>query len=92
MDDALAISISALFKEVGAAHHQAFIASDGADPEWPLWYAEHLHQPLQDKFHMNFTKSDLIYLLVMADKEHSHSVEQPWPEYYAKVMIRELAK
>ena len=34
--------LEGLFREVGEAHHQAYIETDGADPEWPLWYAEYL--------------------------------------------------
>jgi hypothetical protein len=26
-----------LVHEVGEAHPQAYIETDGADPEWPLW-------------------------------------------------------
>jgi hypothetical protein len=29
--------LEALFHEVAKAHHQAYIETDGADPEWPLW-------------------------------------------------------
>jgi hypothetical protein len=31
-----------LFREVGKTHHQAYIETDGADPEWPLGYANFL--------------------------------------------------
>ena len=33
----------------GRAHHQAFIETDGEDPEWPLWYASYLQAPLSSK-------------------------------------------
>ena len=29
-----------LFRETGPAHHRAYSAANGADPEWPLWYAD----------------------------------------------------
>ena len=32
--------IAELFQKTGSDHHQAFIETDGEDPEWPLWYAE----------------------------------------------------
>ena len=35
--------LAALFQETGAAHHRAYIQTDGEDPDWPLWYAEHIH-------------------------------------------------
>ena len=28
-----------LLSQVGPAHHQAFAATDGEDPDWPTWYA-----------------------------------------------------
>ncbi|MDY0340773.1 MAG: NAD(P)H-hydrate epimerase [Coriobacteriia bacterium] len=31
--------LGALLREVADAHHDAFAASGGEDPEWPLWYA-----------------------------------------------------
>jgi hypothetical protein len=34
--------LAALFREVGAAHHRAFATTNGDDPDWPTWYAEHL--------------------------------------------------
>src|SRR5215207_621925 len=40
--DDLARQLEGLFHEVGEAHHQAYIETDGADPEWPLWYADYL--------------------------------------------------
>ena len=72
------------FKETGEAHHQAFIETDGHDPEWPSWYAHHLHEKLATLLDATFTKSELIYLIVKADREQA--MEAPgsdWPTYYA---------
>ena len=41
MEMDLAGQLENLFHEVGEAHHQAYIETDGADPEWPLWYADY---------------------------------------------------
>ncbi len=30
-----------LFRETGRAHHSAFMATDGVDPEWPIWLCLH---------------------------------------------------
>ena len=40
----------------GNVDPQAVAAADGEDPEWPLWYAEHLHEPLQDLLDASFTQ------------------------------------
>ena len=34
--------LAELFKKTGQAHHQAFIETDGEDPDWPIWYANYL--------------------------------------------------
>ena len=31
-----------LLLEAGRAHHAAFAATDGADPDWSIWYADYL--------------------------------------------------
>jgi len=28
-----------LFRHAGSAHHQAFLATNGDDPDWPAFYA-----------------------------------------------------
>ena len=34
--------IAELFRAAGQAHERAFAATNGEDPEWPVWYARHL--------------------------------------------------
>jgi hypothetical protein len=80
-----------LFRQSGAAHSQAFQAVNGEDPEWPMWYAEYLHAGLQLELGVEFTRSELIYLLVRADKEYrQNSPAVEWPEYYADLFQVEL--
>ena len=80
--------LSDLFMQTGHAHHQAFIEVDGNDPDWPLWYADHLRKPLGKHLNAEFTKSELVYLLVLADKEHPlEAPGSPWPNYYARFFI-----
>ncbi len=84
----LAKRLSDLLMETGHAHHEAFIDTDGDDPDWPLWYAEHLREPLSEHLDTKLTKSELVYLLVLVDKEHN--VQDPgakWPGYYARFFI-----
>lgn len=47
-----------LFREVGGALYEAYIETDGADPEWPLWYAEYSREEsaaLLDKVKLDAT-------------------------------------
>jgi hypothetical protein len=39
--------IDAVLAAAGPAHHAAYIETDGFDPEWPLWYAEHVVEDLR---------------------------------------------
>jgi hypothetical protein len=80
--------LEGLFHEVGEAHHQAYIETDGADPEWPLWYADYLRDKLAPLLDASFTKSELVYLLVMVANEQPLTAPGAnWARYYAKRFI-----
>ncbi len=81
-----------LFLETGRAHHTAFVATDGTDPDWPIWYADYLKEPFSQRLHMNFHKSQLIYCLMDADFEHqTRAPDSDWSEYYAKEIVERYA-
>ncbi len=82
------LDLTNLFEKTGKAHHQAFIETDGADPEWPSWYTDYLHHDLSKRLNANFSKSELVYLLVLVEKERE--IEAPgsdWLMYYANFFI-----
>lgn len=80
--------LAALFRETGEAHHQAFLDTDGDDPEWALWYAEHLHARLTPFLAAPITRSRLVFCLIGADDEHrATESDAPWPEYYARRFV-----
>ena len=88
----LAQRLEELFREVGEAHHQAYIETDGADPEWPLWYADYLRERLGPLLDANFTKSELVYLLILLS--HEQPLRAPganWARYYARFFIDRYA-
>lgn len=88
----LSQTLATLFAEAGHAHHEAFLHTDGADSEWPMWYASYLHDKLTGLFAQTPTKSLVIYLLVHADKTHqTQAPDQAWPNYYAHCFLAELA-
>ena len=81
-----------LFRETGTAHHQAFIQTDGADPDWPLWYAERLQERVGRLVGRPFTRSELVHFLVLADKEYARqSPRQDWPVFYADLFVQRYA-
>ena len=89
MTDASTVQqISELIREAGEEHHKAFIETDGADPDWPLWYADYLLEKLRKILDASFTKSELTYLLVLMEK--GQALRAPganWPRFYGQFLV-----
>jgi hypothetical protein len=84
--------LESLLEQTGPAHHEAYIETDGVDPEWPLWYAEYLIDSLNAELGTSLTKSQLVYLLV--DLERRHSMVAPdmaWFAFYAREIANRTA-
>lgn len=74
-----------LLAETGRHHHAAFISSDGADAEWPLFYAAYLQTKLWDRLGVLLTRSEIIHVLVSSDEALRNGAERgPWPPVYAR--------
>ncbi len=85
-------NLAELLQEAGHAHHAAFSDTDGADPDWPIWYADYLQEPFTQRFDMNFHRSQLVYCLMNADFEHeARSPDSEWPVFYADELIERYA-
>lgn len=92
MNAELRKNIAALMVETGKAHHHAFAATDGADPDWPIWYAEYLQAPLGKLLQTPFTKSQLVYCLMYADFERAAlASDGDWTGFYADHFIERFA-
>jgi hypothetical protein len=86
--NSLKVQLPQLFREAGSSHHQAFLATNGDDPEWPLWYAEFLLKSLNSFLGTHLTKSELVYHLVKVEKDRSKDrAATDWPTYYARYFI-----
>ena len=86
-------AVSDLLVATGKAHHLAFEATDGEDPEWPIWYAGHLQQPLGKLLGTEFTRSRLVYCLMDAEYERAVRAEEAeWAPYYAKHFAERFAQ
>jgi hypothetical protein len=87
-DDTTQAELIRLFEKAGEAHHAAYEEADGADPDWPIWYADYLHADLTRLLKATFTQSELVYLLVGLDKEvQQRAPGANWHRYYAKSLI-----
>lgn len=88
MTSATARQLAALFREAGVSHHRAFAATNGADPEWPTWYAEFLAPRLAALVGRSFSVPEMADLLRRWDREHAASpARESWPEFYAQSLL-----
>jgi hypothetical protein len=86
--DDLIKAVSDSLIETAEAHHKAFSATEGEDPDWPLWYADYLLEKIRKMLNAKFTKSELIYMLVKADKEMGLNAPAAyWPRFYATFFV-----
>ncbi len=76
----------------GPAHHAAYIATDGEDPEWPQWYAEHIAGDVREALgRPELTMSRLVWALVdSADAHAATNSDIPWHRFYAERFSAEL--
>ncbi len=80
--------LTELFQQAGKAHHEAFAATEGADPEWPIWYADHLVEPLRSRLTAQLTRSRIVYCLVAAEEERqARAPDSSWEDFYARRFV-----
>ncbi len=80
--------LTALFKETGKAHHEAFAATDGEDPDWAIWYADYLHDRLLPFLAAPITRSRIVFCLVaIADEHETADPGAPWTGFYARRIL-----
>ncbi len=85
-------SLFVLLRETRKSHHETYLYPNGDDPEWPLWYAEFMHEKVMDILDLEITKSELIYLLVAAHLEHQDEApDRNWATYYASFFSDSLS-
>jgi hypothetical protein len=78
-----------LLRQVGPAHHEAFAATDGEDPDWSGWYAVWLHERIPSGMKIN--ASELAELLRVAAETHTASGDdEEWPVSYARFLSERL--
>jgi hypothetical protein len=80
-------AIAALLREVGETHHRVYRMSDGEDADWASWYAGWLVElsELPQLLGRAPVRSELVYLLVLLDREFAAGgIDEPWEQYYAR--------
>jgi len=82
--DVLEQELVQILEETAEAHQEAFKKAGGDNPEWPLWYADYMHEKLKEVLEASFTKSELIYLLVMAENDRAAVAPgSSWAPFFA---------
>jgi hypothetical protein len=87
-------ALAALLHQTAEDHHVAYKETDGVDPDWSIWYAGHLlENGIEQLLDAKLLKSDLIYLLVLADKQQtSEAPGAHWENYYADFFVSRYLK
>lgn len=79
-----------LLEQVGPAHHVAFAATDGDDPDWAGWYAtwllDHLPEPLEVEKSLNPVVL-AGWLSAAADSHRASETTESWPPFYARFIV-----
>lgn len=79
--------LSQLFLRTGHAHHEAFLATDGFDPDWAIWYADHTVDQVNALLGTELSRAELIFELVGLSREHPKvAPDTPWSDYYASTL------
>jgi hypothetical protein len=86
--------IADLLHEAAEIHHRVYRIADGEDPDWASWYANWLINlsELPERLGRTPIRSELVYLLVLLDKEATEQQRsQSWEQYYARRIIEHFA-
>jgi hypothetical protein len=87
-------ALADLLHEAAETHHRVYRITDGEDADWASWYANwliHLSE-LPRLLGRRPVRSELVYLLVLLDKEVTE--QQPsdsWEQYYARRIAEHFA-
>lgn len=76
--------LAKVYEQTGHAHHEAFAAVDGVDPDWAIWYAGYLKPRFDDALDVQLSRSEIVALVQSLQQEHeARAADQPWPRFYA---------
>ena len=82
--------LAGLLHEAAETHHRVYRITDGEDPDWASWYANWLIEltELPERLGRTPVRSELVYLLVLLDKEvREQQPSGPWEQYYARRIV-----
>ncbi len=86
--------IAELLHEAAETHHRVYRITDGEDPDWASWYANWLIDlsELPQLLGRAPIRSELVYLLVLLDREATdRQPAERWEQYYARRLAEYFA-
>jgi hypothetical protein len=86
--------VADLLREVAETHHRVYRITDGEDADWASWYADWLVElsELPELLPRKPVRSELVYLLVLLDREFTEQERaEPWEQYYARRMTEHFS-
>jgi hypothetical protein len=86
--------VADLLHEAAETHHRVYRITDGEDADWASWYADWLIRlsELPGLLGRTPVRSELVYLLVLMDKEFvDQQPAEPWEQFYARRLIAHFA-
>ena len=87
-------ALTTLLHQAGVDHLATHKETNGDDPDWAIWYAGYLlENGIGTLLDAKLLKSDLIYLLVLVDKQQkSEAPGVHWEKYYADFFVSRYLK
>ena len=80
--------LAALLENAGSAHHEAFIETDGDDPEWAMWYADYIRPQFEAGLGRKLTTAEIAEALTRLDANYrANQSGDSWAVYYARHML-----
>ena len=81
--------LAAVLAAAGPAHHAAYIETDGDDPEWPIWYANHVADDVRRILERpDLTVSRLVWAFVDTDQGEQSSQHPREDEIAGALQVR----
>ena len=82
-------SLASLLTDAGRAHHQAYLETNGDDPDWAIWYADYLVDKLPEHLGTRLHRSNIVYLLMhLSYLQPLDAPQAAWPRYYARYLLQ----
>lgn len=82
--------LKSLLTETREQHHIEFAEVGLDDPEWPLWYADQLHEGMSDILETYLTRDEVAVALAEAERDRmDKDPSADWSQYYSDWLVEQ---